>query len=146
MLKTYNSRPAGTGLHACVTADNVSTLYTDNPEIPQRTGKLLNLSKFDASFFGVHFKQTHAMDPMCRILLEKTYEAIVDAGQQLLCPLVAGKWSWLVTEVVHLEANPVSRLSIFHFYCGNESHRSLPFNPLEAAPSGSHPHSLFIWD
>jgi len=91
MLKTYNSRPAGTGLQACVTADNISTLYTENPEIPQRTGKLLNLSKFDASFFGVHFKQAHSMDPMCRMLLEKTYEAIVDAGQQLLRPLVAGK-------------------------------------------------------
>jgi fatty acid synthase len=83
MLKTYNSRPASTGLHACVTADDLSNLYTDNPEIPQRTGKLLNLSKFDAAFFGVHFKQAHAMDPMCRMLLEKTYEAIVDAGQQL---------------------------------------------------------------
>jgi acyl transferase domain-containing protein len=91
MLKTYNSKSAGTGLHACVTADNMSILYTDNPEIPQRTGKLLNLRKFDASFFGGNFKQAHAMDPMSRMLLEKMYEAIVDAGQQLLCPLVAGK-------------------------------------------------------
>jgi acyl transferase domain-containing protein len=91
MLKTYNSRPASTGLRTCDTADDISTLYTGNLEIPQRTGKLLNLSKFDASFFGVHFKQAHFMDPTCRMLLEKTYEAVVDAGQQLLCPLVAGK-------------------------------------------------------
>ncbi|CAF4803306.1 unnamed protein product [Pieris macdunnoughi] len=51
-----------------------------HPEIPQRTGKINNLNKFDASFFGVHFKQAHTMDPMCRILLEKAYEAIIDAG------------------------------------------------------------------
>ncbi|XP_046964245.1 fatty acid synthase-like [Vanessa cardui] len=51
-----------------------------HPEIPQRTGKINNINKFDASFFGVHFKQAHTMDPMCRILLEKTYEAIFDAG------------------------------------------------------------------
>ncbi|CAH0385876.1 unnamed protein product [Bemisia tabaci] len=52
----------------------------EHPEIPQRTGKLNEVSKFDAAFFGVHFKQAHTMDPMCRMLLEKAYEAIVDAG------------------------------------------------------------------
>ncbi|XP_052751948.1 fatty acid synthase-like [Galleria mellonella] len=52
----------------------------DHPEIPQRTGKINNVNKFDASFFGVHYKQVHTMDPMSRILLEKTYEAIYDAG------------------------------------------------------------------
>ncbi|XP_068623798.1 fatty acid synthase-like [Battus philenor] len=51
-----------------------------HPEIPQRTGKINNINKFDASFFGVHFKQAHTMDPMCRILLEKAYEAVIDAG------------------------------------------------------------------
>jgi hypothetical protein len=73
------------------------------------------------------------------MLLEKTYEAVVDAGQQLLCPLVAGKWSWLVTGVVHLETNSVSRWSMLLFSYGNESQISLPFNSLEAAPSGSEP-------
>ncbi|RVE49124.1 hypothetical protein evm_006245, partial [Chilo suppressalis] len=51
-----------------------------HPEIPQRTGKINYVNKFDASFFGVHYKQAHTMDPMCRILLEKAYEAVVDAG------------------------------------------------------------------
>ena len=41
---------------------------------------LYNIDKFDASFFGVHNKQAQSMDPQCRMLLEKTYEAIVDAG------------------------------------------------------------------
>ncbi|OXU25389.1 hypothetical protein TSAR_001850 [Trichomalopsis sarcophagae] len=52
----------------------------DHPEIPQRVGKINNIEKFDALFFGVHFKQAHTMDPMCRILLEHAYEAITDAG------------------------------------------------------------------
>ncbi|XP_045164352.2 fatty acid synthase-like [Mercenaria mercenaria] len=48
--------------------------------LPKRSGKLKDLSKFDASFFGVHPKQANSMDPQLRILLELTYEAIVDAG------------------------------------------------------------------
>lgn len=52
----------------------------DHPEIPQRTGKVSAVGKFDALFFGVHFKQAQTMDPMCRMLLEHAYEAIVDAG------------------------------------------------------------------
>ncbi|XP_044270431.1 fatty acid synthase [Tribolium madens] len=51
-------------------------LYT----LPARTGKLKDLSKFDATFFGVHHKQATVMDPQLRLLLELTYEAIVDAG------------------------------------------------------------------
>jgi hypothetical protein len=76
-----NFKATGTDLHGHTYTDKFSTLCTDHPEIPQRTGKLLSISKFDASFFGVHFKQAHTMDPMCRMLLERTYEAIVDAGQ-----------------------------------------------------------------
>jgi len=57
-----------------------NSVFTDHPEIPARTGKLYNIDKFDASFFSVHYKQAQNMDPQCRMLLEKTYEAIVDAG------------------------------------------------------------------
>jgi len=53
---------------------------TDHPDIPNRTGKINDIGKFDALFFGVHFKQAHTMDPMCRMLLEHAYEAVVDAG------------------------------------------------------------------
>ncbi|XP_059048240.1 fatty acid synthase-like [Achroia grisella] len=62
-----------------ITDDNRRWNLT-HPEIPQRTGKINNVNKFDASFFGVHYKQAHTMDPMCRILLEKAYEAVIDAG------------------------------------------------------------------
>ncbi|KAJ8943746.1 hypothetical protein NQ318_011957 [Aromia moschata] len=48
--------------------------------LPARSGKLKNLEHFDASFFGVHGKQANVMDPQLRMLLELTYEALVDAG------------------------------------------------------------------
>lgn len=51
-----------------------------NPEIPKRSGKINNLEKFDASFFGVNFKQARCMDPQSRLLLEHSYEAVLDAG------------------------------------------------------------------
>ncbi|XP_070161148.1 fatty acid synthase-like [Polyergus mexicanus] len=51
-----------------------------HPEIPQRTGKINNMKKFDAEYFGISFDEVAMMDPMGRMLLEHTYEAIVDAG------------------------------------------------------------------
>lgn len=48
--------------------------------LPERNGRIKNLSRFDATFFGVHAKQAHLMDPQLRMLLELTHEAIVDAG------------------------------------------------------------------
>ncbi|KAI8426660.1 LOW QUALITY PROTEIN: hypothetical protein MSG28_005429 [Choristoneura fumiferana] len=48
--------------------------------LPERNGKLKQLAHFDATFFGVHAKQAHLMDPQLRLLLELTHEAIVDAG------------------------------------------------------------------
>ncbi|CAH1155577.1 unnamed protein product [Phaedon cochleariae] len=48
--------------------------------LPTRSGRIRDLQYFDATFFGAHSKQAHAMDPQLRMLLESTYEAIVDAG------------------------------------------------------------------
>ncbi|MEJ2621703.1 MAG: polyketide synthase, partial [Candidatus Thiodiazotropha sp.] len=50
--------------------------------IPKRFGTLQDINKFDASFFEVHPKQAHKMDPQLRKLLEVSYEAILDAGLQ----------------------------------------------------------------
>jgi len=47
---------------------------------PKRFGKVNDLTKFDATFFGIHPKQADRMDPQIRMLMELTYEAIVDAG------------------------------------------------------------------
>lgn len=38
------------------------------------------MEQFDCQFFSVHQKQAECMDPQMRMLLESTYEAIVDAG------------------------------------------------------------------
>ncbi|KAH6943237.1 hypothetical protein HPB50_017963 [Hyalomma asiaticum] len=48
--------------------------------LPGRHGKIRDLSRFDAQFFHAHPKQAHVMDPQLRLLLETSYEAIVDAG------------------------------------------------------------------
>jgi fatty acid synthase, animal type len=49
-------------------------------EVPKRFGKVDGLEKFDANFFSVHHRQVNSMDPQCRMLLEHSYEAILDAG------------------------------------------------------------------
>ncbi|KAJ2952057.1 hypothetical protein O0L34_g4320 [Tuta absoluta] len=51
-----------------------------HPEIPQRTGKIYDVQKFDAEFFGYHFKQAHTLNPLSRLLLERVYECLIDAG------------------------------------------------------------------
>uniref|UniRef100_A0A8C1G0U1 Fatty acid synthase n=1 Tax=Cyprinus carpio TaxID=7962 RepID=A0A8C1G0U1_CYPCA len=48
--------------------------------LPGRNGKLKEIDRFDAAFFGVHPKQAHTMDPQLRLMLEISYEAIVDGG------------------------------------------------------------------
>ncbi|XP_054160814.1 fatty acid synthase-like [Oppia nitens] len=46
----------------------------------QRMGKVRNIDKFDGFFFGLMQQLVDEIDPQSRILLETTYEAIVDAG------------------------------------------------------------------
>lgn len=67
--------------------DNVDMITEDDRRwplglygLPTRSGKIKDLSKFDAQFFGVHGKQANLMDPQARMLLELTYEALCDAG------------------------------------------------------------------
>ncbi|KAL3237297.1 hypothetical protein MRX96_022064 [Rhipicephalus microplus] len=48
--------------------------------LPSRHGKIQDLSRFDAQFFSTHPKQAQLLDPQIRLLLETSYEAIVDAG------------------------------------------------------------------
>ncbi|XP_067206011.1 fatty acid synthase-like [Linepithema humile] len=51
-----------------------------HPDLPQRMGIIDNCEKFDADYFEIPFNEVHFMDPMSRMLMEHTYEAIVDAG------------------------------------------------------------------
>ena len=49
-----------------------------------RMGKLKQIDKLDGSFFGIHERLGNTIDPHSRILLETTYEAIVDAGMHFI--------------------------------------------------------------
>uniref|UniRef100_A0A913I721 Fatty acid synthase n=1 Tax=Strongyloides stercoralis TaxID=6248 RepID=A0A913I721_STRER len=48
--------------------------------LPNRHGKIKDLKKFDAQYFGVTPKQANFMDPQSRLLLECVGEAMLDAG------------------------------------------------------------------
>lgn len=48
--------------------------------MPHRIGKINNIQKFDSQFFNISTMEAHVLDPMTRMLLEHTYEAIIDAG------------------------------------------------------------------
>ncbi|XP_028048583.1 fatty acid synthase-like [Monomorium pharaonis] len=52
----------------------------NHPDIPTRMGTINNIKKFDADFFGISVEQAHVFSPDIRMLLEHTYEAIIDAG------------------------------------------------------------------
>ncbi|GMS81309.1 hypothetical protein PENTCL1PPCAC_3484, partial [Pristionchus entomophagus] len=49
-------------------------------DLPKRHGKIRELRKFDSQFFSVPNKQANFMDPQVRMLLEVTWEALIDAG------------------------------------------------------------------
>lgn len=50
------------------------------PEVPHRFGKIRHLEKFDSPFFSILKRIADYLDPQCRIILEKSYEAVLDAG------------------------------------------------------------------
>ncbi|XP_036138950.1 fatty acid synthase-like [Monomorium pharaonis] len=52
----------------------------EHPDLPSRMGTINNVEKFDADFFGLSFEQAHTFSPEARMLLEHSYEAIIDAG------------------------------------------------------------------
>jgi len=51
-------------------------------DVPRRQGQVKNLNRFDAGFFGIHNKQAAVMDPQQKMVLEASYEAIIDAGMK----------------------------------------------------------------
>nr|XP_023013626.1 fatty acid synthase-like [Leptinotarsa decemlineata] len=63
-------------------------LVTDNDKrypagmygTPRRSGVIPQIDKLDNAYFGIHATQANYTDPRHRILLETTYECIVDAG------------------------------------------------------------------
>lgn len=61
-------------------------MVTDFKNIPSRAGCIKTLDRFDHSFFRVNRKQAEQMDIASRMLLEKTFEAIIDAGNRCSVP------------------------------------------------------------
>ena len=49
--------------------------------MPKSFGKIKCFDKFDGDFFKMDKKTASYTDPQDRILLEATYEAILDAGE-----------------------------------------------------------------
>ncbi|KYQ50078.1 Fatty acid synthase [Trachymyrmex zeteki] len=49
-------------------------------EFPKRMGIVNNVEKFDADFFEIPFEQAHTFTSETRLLLEHSYEAVIDAG------------------------------------------------------------------
>lgn len=60
--------------------DDDQRRFRHRPEVPHRHGKVYDLEKFDASFFGLNSKLANATDPQTRCLVEHAYEAVLDAG------------------------------------------------------------------
>ncbi|XP_028159425.1 fatty acid synthase-like [Ostrinia furnacalis] len=52
----------------------------NHPEVSRYTGDVPQLGRFDAQFFGVHFRLASNMDFMSRKMMEQTFQAIYDAG------------------------------------------------------------------
>lgn len=60
--------------------DEREVRYKHRINIPKRYGKIYDIDKFDAAFFGCHNKLADAMHPHMRLLLEHAFEAVLDAG------------------------------------------------------------------
>lgn len=60
--------------------DDDERRFRHRPDVPKRHGKVYDLEKFDASFFGLNHKLANATDPQTRCLVEHAYEAVLDAG------------------------------------------------------------------
>ena len=43
-------------------------------------GRIPNYRKFDGNFFGLMYFFAESIDPQTRLVMETTYEAIIDAG------------------------------------------------------------------
>lgn len=49
--------------------------------VSNRIGVLPSIDLFDTAYFGIHRQQATFMDPMQRLVLERAFEALIDAGR-----------------------------------------------------------------
>lgn len=46
-----------------------------------KIGVVPAIDRFDTAYFGIHRQQATFMDPMQRLILERAFEALIDAGK-----------------------------------------------------------------
>ncbi len=78
-LETYSNI-----VNSDIKRNYIKFYFSDDVDAPKRMGKLKSIDKFDSGFFSFNEQQAFLMDPQGRILLEKTYEAIADAGINII--------------------------------------------------------------
>lgn len=67
----------------------ISTSYTLGLlGTPHGVGKIQNPEKFDHVFFGIHRKMAESLDGLTRLGLERSIEAIVDAGNNFTIKMI----------------------------------------------------------
>lgn len=84
-LRAPNSSSVQEFAEALKTGKDLTTSNTRYPYghlgLPPRQGRLKDkdVASFNPSFFGLNHKQSEAMDPAIRMLLNVTHEALMDA-------------------------------------------------------------------
>nr|QNU13194.1 fatty acid synthase 3 [Locusta migratoria] len=63
-----------------VRSDDCRWKVAEKSIVPPATGKIKSPAVFDTVHFGIHRKQTESMDPLCCQVLERAFEAVIDAG------------------------------------------------------------------
>lgn len=58
----------------------MNKIPTGDVGVPPGSGKVKNSCLFDSTFFGIHRKLADSLDPLIQQALERSYEAVVDAG------------------------------------------------------------------
>jgi acyl transferase domain-containing protein len=59
-------------------------VYLGKLGTPYGVGKIRKPEEFDCVFFGIHRKMAESLDALTRLSLERSIEAIVDAGNLIL--------------------------------------------------------------
>jgi fatty acid synthase len=87
---------------------------TSNFKIPKYSGVMPNTREFDYSFFGVSSIMLQFADPKANMLLERSFEAIMDAGinpkslnGSNIGVFVGGSLAEVYQDEKHIERKPV---------------------------------------
>ena len=117
-LRAPNTSSVPEFAKALRSGEDLTTSNTRYPHghlgLPPRQGRIKDsdFECFDAKFFGLSYKQAEAMDPLIRMLLEVSYEALLDA--QLSMDDIRGSNTGVY---------------VGHCFSDDASHKTTSFNP-----------------